>query len=61
MTPSSVIYPLVLSVLPATLAQFITPPTDMKTAVGYGGYNVRYKEVPAGICETVNGVKSYSG
>lgn len=42
-------------------AQFITPPTDLKSVVGNGGYGVRYKEVPSGICETVEGVKSYSG
>lgn len=42
-------------------AQFVAPPTDLKTAQGYAGVSVRYKEVPAGICETTPGVKSYSG
>lgn len=47
--------------LSSAAAQFVTPPTDLITATGYAGYNVRYKEVPSGICETVEGVKSYSG
>ncbi len=42
-------------------AQFITPPTDLKTKEGYAGINVRYKEVPAGICELDPQFKSYSG
>ena len=42
-------------------AQFVSPPKDLKTAKGYAGVNVRYKEVPAGICELDSKVKSYSG
>jgi carboxypeptidase C (cathepsin A) len=51
----------VLALAAATAAQFVTPPTDLKSAEGYAGVNVRYKEVPAGTCETDPNVKSYSG
>lgn len=47
--------------LPAAFAQFVTPPTDLKTTTGYAGYQVRYKQVPNNICETNANVKSYSG
>lgn len=47
--------------LPATLAQFVPAPTDLKSKMGFAGYNVRYKQVPKGICETTAGVKTYSG
>ncbi|RFU31025.1 hypothetical protein B7463_g5314, partial [Scytalidium lignicola] len=43
-----------------TFAQFVPPPTDLKSAVG-NGVPIRYKEVPAGICELDPNVKSYSG
>ena len=49
------------ALLPAASAQFVPAPTDLISATGAAGYNVRYKEVPSGICETVEGVKSYSG
>ena len=42
-------------------AQFIPPPTDLIKKRGYAGIDVRYKEVPAGICELDPNVKSYSG
>ncbi|KAL4402179.1 serine-type carboxypeptidase [Malassezia pachydermatis] len=42
-------------------AGFVKPPTDLKNVSSYAGTNVRYKEVPSGICETTEGVKSYSG
>ncbi|KAI9660004.1 MAG: hypothetical protein M1821_001356 [Bathelium mastoideum] len=47
--------------LPATLAQFVPAPNDLITKQGYAGIQVRYKEVPTGICETDPDVKSYSG
>lgn len=47
--------------LPAVAAQFVTPPTDLITKKGYAGVNIRYKEVPNGICETNPNVKSYAG
>ena len=50
-----------LSILSLTAAQFVTPPTDLISATGYAGINVRYKEVPAGTCELDPNVKSYSG
>ncbi|KAI8935502.1 hypothetical protein NX059_008072 [Plenodomus lindquistii] len=43
------------------VAQFVPAPTDLITKEGYAGINVRYKEVPAGICELNPEVKSYSG
>jgi hypothetical protein len=45
----------------STYGQFVTPPTDLITKEGYAGINVRYKEVPTGICEVDPDVKSYSG
>ena len=42
-------------------AQFVPAPSDLITKKGYAGINVRYKEVPAGICEQDPNVKSYSG
>jgi len=47
--------------LPTVCAQFLPAPTDLISKMGFAGYNVRYKEVPSGICETMEGVKSYSG
>lgn len=44
-----------------SLAQFVAQPTDLKTVQGAGGVKVRFKEVPAGICETAPNVKSYAG
>lgn len=42
-------------------AQFVKAPTDLITTTGALDLQVRYKEVPAGICELQEGVKSYSG
>lgn len=42
-------------------AQFVPAPTDLTTVTGYLNQTIRYKEVPCGICETIPGVKSYSG
>jgi carboxypeptidase C (cathepsin A) len=43
------------------VAQFVPAPTDLTTKEGYAGVNVRYKQVPEGICELDPNVKSYSG
>jgi hypothetical protein len=43
------------------IAQFVPAPTDLITKKGYAGIDVRYKEVPSGICELDPNVKSYSG
>jgi hypothetical protein len=43
------------------VAQFVPAPTDLITKKGYADISVRYKEVPAGICELDPNVKSYSG
>lgn len=48
-------------ILPATLAQFVPAPTDLTKKTGYYNLDVRYKQVPEGICELTPGVKSYSG
>ncbi|KAI1867757.1 uncharacterized protein JN550_006898 [Neoarthrinium moseri] len=42
-------------------AQFVTPPDDLIQSIGYAGVPVRFKEVPAGICELDPNVKSFSG
>lgn len=42
-------------------AQFVPAPTDLIKKQGHAGVDVRYKEVPAGICEQNPDVKSYSG
>ena len=42
-------------------AQFVPAPTDLISTTGYAGIPVRYKQVPAGICELDLDVKSYSG
>ena len=52
---------LFLSLLTIANGQFVPAPTDLISKAGYAGFNVRYKEVPSGICETTPGVKSYSG
>jgi hypothetical protein len=44
-----------------SVAQFITPPKDLIAAKGFAGIPVRYKQVPAEICEKNPGVKSYAG
>lgn len=43
------------------VAQFVPAPTDLTTKEGYAGVNVRYKQVPNGVCELDPNVKSYSG
>ena len=50
-----------LAVASATLAQFVPAPKDLTTKLGFAGVQVRYKEVPTGICELNPHVKSYSG
>ncbi|KAF2663403.1 alpha/beta-hydrolase [Microthyrium microscopicum] len=50
-----------VSLLSLTAAQFVPAPTDLLTKVGYANVTIRYKEVPAGICELDPNVKSYSG
>ena len=42
-------------------AQFVKTPTNFTTKTGAAGVQVRYKEVPAGICELDPNVRSYSG
>ncbi|KAF2493300.1 carboxypeptidase S1 [Lophium mytilinum] len=52
---------LCFSVASVVVGQFVPAPTDLITKKGYADINVRYKEVPAGICELDPNVKSYSG
>lgn len=42
-------------------AQFVAEPTGFISKTGYAGIQVRYKEVPTGICELDPTVKSFSG
>lgn len=42
-------------------SQFVKTPTDLISKTGYAGIEVRYKEVPTGICELDPDVKSFSG
>lgn len=53
----------VISALWASCAssQFVPAPSDLTTKEGYAGINVRYKQVPTGICEMDPDVKSFSG
>lgn len=50
-----------LALVVSSVAQFVLAPTDLSTKLGYAGVSVRYKEVPAGICELDPNVKSFSG
>lgn len=58
-----VLYPKVLLAVLVSYAtaQFVPAPTDLITKKGHAGIDVRYKEVPPGICEQDPSVKSYSG
>lgn len=47
--------------LGSALAQFVTPPSDLRTVTGAGGIPVRFKEVPSGTCETNPNVKRFAG
>jgi carboxypeptidase C (cathepsin A) len=61
--PSSVLAGLLTGAVLAqnALAQWVSTPKDLKTVMGYAGVQVRYKEVPTGICELNPKVKSFSG
>ena len=50
-----------LAIATSTLSQFVPAPKNLTTKTGYAGVQVRYKEVPPGICELNPHVKSYSG
>ncbi|KAH8892090.1 alpha/beta-hydrolase [Thozetella sp. PMI_491] len=45
----------------SSFAQFVPAPTTLTSTMGAAGVPVRYKEVPAGICELDPNVKSFSG
>ncbi|TDZ49572.1 Carboxypeptidase S1-like protein B [Colletotrichum trifolii] len=47
--------------VPLTAGQFVAQPKDLRTVKGAGGVTVRFKQVPNGICETNNNVKSFAG
>ena len=49
------------TLLSVVAAQFVPAPTDLIEKVGSAGITVRYKQVPAGICEQDPDVKSFSG
>lgn len=52
---------LLLAATGLAVSQFVPPPTDLLSKVGYANVTVRYKEVPTGICELDPNIKSYSG
>jgi carboxypeptidase C (cathepsin A) len=54
-------YALVLLSATLVMAQFVPPPTDLTSATGDANVPIRYKQVPAGICEQDPDVKSYTG
>ncbi|OJD29552.1 carboxypeptidase d [Diplodia corticola] len=58
--PSSIIATLAVAAT-AVSAQFVTAPSNLTLKKGAAGVNVRYKEVPTGICELDPDVKSFSG
>ena len=43
------------------MAQFVSAPTDLISAMGYANISVRYKQVPSGICELNPNVQSIAG
>ena len=45
----------------SSVAQFVPPPRNLIPAQGYANVTIRYTEVPAGICEMDQDVKSFSG
>lgn len=57
---AAVLFWSLLSAIP-TLSQFLPPPSSLTRASPSGTYGVRYKEVPAGICEQRDDIKSISG
>jgi hypothetical protein len=62
MAPSvSSLSALVLTGLPLVLGQFVRAPTNWTHATGFADVPVRYKQVPTGICELNDTVKSFSG
>lgn len=49
------------AIIGSAVGQFVTAPTDLRTANTTTGIPVRFKEVPNGICETNANVKSFAG
>lgn len=43
------------------LSQFVAPPKNLTSKTGFANVTVRYKSVPAGICEQDPDVKSFAG
>ena len=48
------------ALLGGVVSQFVSPPTNLTTTTGYAGFQVRYKQVPPGICEQRPDLKSYA-
>ena len=61
MTLFKVVAVVLLSIATTVVAQFVSPPTDLTTATGYGNLTIRYKQVPSGICELNPNVNTYAG
>ena len=61
--PSIMFFPTVAitcSLFGAAVSQFVSPPQNLTTAMGYAGFKVRYQQVPSGICEQRADLKSYA-
>ena len=52
---------LLLATVQLAASQFLAKPANLIKKTGYAGIDVRYKQVPTGICELNPDVKSYSG
>lgn len=55
------LFSVVLTLSLAVSAQFVSPPTNLKNKTGYAGVQIRYKNVPKGICELDPNVRSIAG
>lgn len=55
------LFSVVLTLSLAVSAQFVSPPTNLRNKTGYAGIQIRYKNVPKGICELDPNVRSIAG
>ena len=60
--PSAILLWYFLLAAGSAVSQYLSPPTDLISIVSQpGNYKVRYKQVPPGICEQRDDIKSISG
>ena len=61
-SPSAALFWLFLLAAGSAVSQYLAPPTDLTSITSQpGNYKVRYKQVPPGICEQRDDIKSISG